>query len=308
MSEQIDPVSRPEPVPLGAQGAETARPGPWAAGVIDIQGHRGASGLVVENTIEAFLAAYDLGVTAVELDVRLTADSHVVVWHDPTLQADKCLGDHVGARVDDLTLDHLRTVDVGSLTQPEFPSQRAVPGARIMTLAELLEASADPAPQMWFTIELKVDPTDPREVATRRRLVEGVLATIHDCGIAERCFVHSFDWAVLDLSRELAPAVLRSALAEADTFAPGSAWLGSIRWEDHPGDLPGAVAALGAQVVSPDFAWCDEEFVERAHRLGLGVLPWTVNEEADLRRMLEVGVDGLVTDYPDRALALLRHR
>lgn len=284
------------------------RPGPWASGSFDVEGHRGARGLVPENIVPSFLAAVDAGATGVELDVRLTSDGHVVVWHDPTLQADKCLSDRglVGARVDELTLAQLQTVDVGSLTLPTFPQQRAVPDARISTLAELLAACAQPAPRLWWTIELKVDPRDPREVATRRQLVEGVLSSIHDARIDERCFVHSFDWAVLDLARELDPGLLRSALAVmGQTYREGSEWLGSVRWEDHGDDLAGAAAAIGAQVVSPHHVTCDRPFVERAHGLGLGVLPWTVNEDDDLRRVLDAGVDGLVTDYPDRALAIV---
>ncbi|MDN5790451.1 MAG: glycerophosphodiester phosphodiesterase [Micrococcales bacterium] len=285
--------------------ARGARARPCSRGILDVEGHRGAKGIVVENTIASFLAAFDLGVTGVEFDVRLTADEQVVVWHDWTLRADKCLGDHVGARVDELTLAQLRTVDIGSQTLPGFPRQRAVPGSRISTLSEVLETSIDAAPDVWLTIEIKVDPTDPREVVTRGRLVEKVLSTIRDFGVGERCFVHSFDWAVLELTRDLDPTLLRSALAWEPTFAEGSQWLGSIRWEDHQGDLPGAAAALGADVVSPHLPWCDRELVDRAHDLGLGVLTWTVNTESDLQRMIDAGVDGIVTDYPDRANALV---
>lgn len=284
------------------------RPGPWASGAFDVEGHRGARGLAPENILPSFLAAFEAGATGVELDVRLSADGQVVVWHDPTLQADKCRSDEglVGARVDELTLAQLQTVDVGSITQPAFPGQRAAPGARILTLAQLLSECDGIAPDVWWTIEVKVDPTDVRERATRRQLVEGVIQTIHDAGVGDRSFVHSFDWAVLDLSRELDPSLLRSALAVVGhTYVEGSEWLGSVRWEDHGPDLAAAAAAVGAQVVAPHFHTCDRPFVERAHGLGLAVLPWTVNEPADLSRMLDVGVDGLVTDYPDRAVALL---
>lgn len=284
------------------------RPGPWASGRFDVEGHRGAAGLAPENTVAGFLAAFEAGATGVELDVRLSADGHVVVWHDPTLRADKCRSDAglVGARVDELTLAQLQTVDVGSLTAPEFPHQRAAPGARILTLLQLLEACGDWAPDVWWTIEVKVDPTDHRSRATRSQLVEEVMAVVHRVGVARRCFIHSFDWAVLDAARDLDPGVLRSALAEVgDTYRPGSAWLGSVRWEDHRDDLAGAAAALGAHVVAPDFGACDRDFVTRAHDLGLGVLPWTVNEPDDQHRMVEIGVDGFITDYPDRALALL---
>lgn len=287
-----------------ADGAGAERPGPWARGGLDVEGHRGARGLVVESTLASFLAAFEVGATGVELDVRLTADGHVVVWHDPTLQADKCVPtgeDLIGARVDDLTLEQVRSVDVGSLPLAGFPGQRTAPGSRILTLDELLRESADVAPHVWWTIEVKVDPTDPREVASRSRLVDGVVEAIGRASIGRRCFVHSFDWAVLELARERAPHLLRSALAvPGHTYAAGSTWLGPVRWEDHRGDLAAAAAEAGAHVLSPHHLAVTPELVSRAHALGLAVLPWTVNEVADAERVVAAGVDGLVTDYPDR--------
>lgn len=272
-----------------------------------IQGHRGARGVVPENTIPSFRAAVDAGATGIELDVRLTGDGQVIVWHDPTLQADKCLMtdvDYTDARVDELTLAQLRTVDVGTRTLAAFPHQATHPEARISTLAEVFEACADH--ELWWTVELKVDPGDQAEVASRPQLVDGVLAAIHDTGLETHSLVHSFDWAVLDLARTLDPTLLRSALAVVgQTYAPGSEWLGSVRWEDHGTDLAGAAAAVGAQVVSPHFLTCDAAFVSAAHAVGLAVLPWTVNEPADIARVLEAGVDALVTDYPARAVAIL---
>ncbi len=285
-------------------------PGPWGGGAFDIQGHRGARGLVPENTVPSFLAAAAAGCTGVELDVRLTADRHVVVWHDPQLSAESCTftgPDLTGARLDELTLEQLRTVDVGSRTLAAYPRQVPAPGAGIPTLAELFDAVLPVAPQLWWTVEIKVDPTDPREVATRAVLGAGVLAAIEAAGVTDRSFVHSFDWAVLELAGRLAPQVPRSALAvPGATFAPGSPWLGPIEYAAHAGDLAAAAQALGASVVSPHFLTCTARFVSRAHELGLAVLPWTVNAPADLRRMREVGVDGLVTDDPDVAVSVLR--
>ena len=287
-----------------------APPGPWAAGGFDVQGHRGARGLVPENTVPSFLAAVAAGCSGVELDVRLTADRHVVVWHDARVQADKCVftgPDLTGARIDELTVEQLRTVDVGRRTLAAYPRQAPAPGAKIVTLAELFDAVLPVAPHLWWTIEVKVDPTDPREVATRPALVEAVLASVHRAGVAGRCFVHSFDWSVLELAARLDPGVPRSALAVVGaTFAPASPWLGPVDFRAHDGDLAAAARAAGASVVSPHFHTCTTEFVAGAHRLGLAVLPWTVNAPGDLRRMRAAGVDGVVTDDPDVAVALLR--
>ncbi|MEO5743864.1 MAG: glycerophosphodiester phosphodiesterase family protein [Terracoccus sp.] len=275
---------------------------------MDIEGHRGARGLVVENTLPSMTAALDAGVTGIELDVRMSADGQLVVWHDPILLPEKCRttrGDLIGARIDELTLDQLRTVDVGSQTLPEFATQRPAPGAQIPTLAEVFTLGEHRSSTMWWTVEVKLDPTDERQVARRERLVEATLAAVHEAGVARRCFVHSFDWAVLDLSGALDPGVLRSALTQARHFSAGSPWTGSIDPAEHGEDLISGVAAVGARVVAPDFALVDADLVRRAHALDISVLTWTVNEPADLTRMLDLGVDGIVTDYPDRALELV---
>lgn len=285
------------------------RPGPWASGRFDIEGHRGARGLVVENTLASFAAAYDAGVTGVELDVRLTADGRVVVWHDPVLLPLKCLStgpDLVGARVADLTLAQLRTVDVGSQTLEGFPDQRPSPEARISTLDEVLAHGLERAPDVWWTIELKVNPLDAGESGTRRRLLEGVLSSVHAAGLERQCFIHSFDWAVLELSARLAPAVIRSALVESSvTWVPDSPWTGSVRVGTSHEDVCEGAAAVGAAVISPEHVLVDDAFVERAHASGLAVLPWTVNDTKRMVELVEAGVDGIVSDYPDRALSAL---
>lgn len=291
--------------------SQADRPGPWADGALDIEGHRGARGLVVENTLAGFEAALDAGVTGIELDVRMSVDGHLVVWHDPVLFPHKCRStapDVVGRRVDELTLAQLRTVDVGSQTLAKFPNQRTVPGAGIPTLAEVMGLSHERTAGMWWTIEVKSDPTDERQVARRVDLVEATLGAIYDAGVQRRCFMHSFDWAVLETSKRLDPDVLRSALTQEHHFSSGSPWTGSIHPEAHGGDVISGAAALDVSVISPDFTFVDADFVERAHRLGLAVLPWTVNEPEDLVRMHDHGVDGIVTDYPDVALQVLGAR
>lgn len=264
---------------------------------------------MVEHTLASFDAALDAGVTGIELDVRLTADGHVVVWHDPVLSPEQCIStgpELVGARVCDLTLEQLRTVDIGSRTLRRFASQRPSPDARISTLDEVLAHGLDRAPSVWWTIELKVDPRDEGESRSRRSLVDGVLESVHAAAIEHQCFVHSFDWAVLELSAELAPDVLRSALVESSqTWVAGSPWTGSVRVGESHHDVCAGAVAVGAQVVSPEHDLVDAAFVERAHVAGLAVLPWTVNETDRMRDLVAAGVDGLVTDYPDRAASAL---
>ncbi len=263
----------------------------------------------MENTLSSFRAAFDAGVTGVELDVRLTADRQLVVWHDPVLLPLKCVAtgsDLIGAHVADLTLAQLRTVDVGSQVLPGFPRQVPAPGAWISTLREVLSFGLERAPDVWWTIELKVNPLDAREVAGREVLLDSVLDTVHDLGLERQCFIHSFDWSVLELSARAAPHVARSALVEADvTWVRGSPWTGSVRFEDHGDDVCGGVVELGAHVISPEHVLVNPRLVDQAHAVGLSVLPWTVNDPARMRAMVEAGVDGLVSDYPDQAVAQL---
>lgn len=279
----------------------------WPHVPFDLQGHRGARGLAPESTIASFDAAIAHGVTGIEFDVRLTGDGEVVVWHDPTLEAAKCVfegEDVTEALVADLTLAQLRSVDVGSRTLAAYPQQVAAPGSRILTLAELFDRYAAAHPTLWWTVEVKVDPTDPREVATREELTRRVIDAIKDAGVEGRSFVHSFDWAVLELARDIDQSLILSAL-----MVPGTPvedvrpWTGSLDPADFPDEVA-AAAALGASVFSPYWTWCTPDNVARAHELGLAVLPWTVNEVADLEAMKAAGVDGLVTDYPDRWTAV----
>ena len=199
------------------------------------------------------------------------------------------------ALVADLTLAQLRSVDVGSRTLAAYPQQVAAPGSRILTLAELFDRYAAAHPTLWWTVEVKVDPTDPREVATREELTRRVIDAIKDAGVEGRSFVHSFDWAVLELARDIDQSLILSAL-----MVPGMPvedvrpWTGSLDPADFPDEVA-AAAALGASVFSPYWTWCTPDNVARTHDLGLAVLPWTVNEVADLEAMKAAGVDGLVT-------------
>lgn len=131
-----------------------------------------------------------------------------------------------------------------------------------------------------------------------------MIDAIKDAGVEGRSFVHSFDWAVLELARDIDQSLILSAL-----MVPGMPvedvrpWTGSLDPADFPDEVA-AAAALGASVFSPYWTWCTPDNVARAHELGLAVLPWTVNEVADLEAMKAAGVDGLVTDYPDRWTAV----
>jgi glycerophosphoryl diester phosphodiesterase len=288
----------------------------------DLQGHRGARGLAPENTLAAFERALDLGVTTLESDVHLSADGVAVLHHDPALHADQARdaqGEWVGSRrllLKDLTLAQLQTYDLGrarpgSATAQAFPQQQPSDGQRAPTLAQLFaRVKARGADSVRFNLEVKMHPQRPEDRPPWERIVDALLAEVKAAGMEGRVTVQGFDWRALQRVHERAPglptACLSSQSPRYDTISSGL-WTAGLTLAEH-GSVPKMVKAAGCTIWSPSAADLDDTKVQEAHALGLQVLPWTVNERADMERLIAWGVDGLITDYPDRARALLRER
>lgn len=280
----------------------------------DLQGHRGARGLAPENTVAGFQRALQEGADTLELDVVLTADGVPVVSHDPALNPDltrDASGRWLagpGPLILSLRWAELQTSDVGrarpdSKTARDFPQQVAADGQRIPRLADVLALGG---PRTRFNIEIKRDPTAPERYAPLPALVEAVAAAVHAAGVGPRTVLQSFDWAVLQRWQQQVPQVRTSYLSiqrpnfnnvEAPAWTAGQSLTAA-------GSVPRMVKAAGGQVWSPFFRDLTEAQVREAQALGLQVVPWTVNEPADMARLLGWRVDGLITDYPDRARAL----
>jgi glycerophosphoryl diester phosphodiesterase len=274
---------------------------------LDIQGHRGARALFPENTLEGFLATAALGVTAFELDVGLTADGVPVVMHDLALNPDivrdasgRWLSER-GPTIHSLTHADLSRYDVGRLRPgsrlaASFPCQQPRDGARIPSLAAILEAM----PDARFTIEVKTNPAHPEWTASAQVLANATLAAIDDARAVERVIVEAFDWRVQRHISDRHPDVRLAWLTSAETVRGAALW-----WDAAAASsVPAAVAAEGGLIWAPSFEDLTEAAVQEAHALGLSVLPWTVNKPADMRRLVDWGVDGLISDRPDLALAL----
>jgi len=291
----------------------------------DLQGHRGARGLRPENTLAGFEYALRLGVTTLELDCGVTKDGVVVVSHDRVLNPEHTRGPDgrfltaLGPAIVTLDYEELRRYDVGRI-QPgsdlatRFPEQQPVDGERIPQLAEvfaLVERSGDR--DVRLNIETKLDPIVPAETVAPPEFARALVAAIREAGMASRTTVQSFDWRTLRLVRELAPEIALVALTDQqpgeDTIEAGkpgaSPWLGGLDVDDHGGSVPRLVAALGAKTWSPHGRDLTPDSVAEAHALGLAVVPWTLNEPADMALAIAAGVDGIITDYPDRLRALL---
>ena len=281
--------------------------------MFSLQGHRGARALFPENTLPGLQATIAMGVRAIEIDVGVTRDGAVVVHHDPALNPD-ITRDRSGAWLGapgpllrELTLAQLEEFDVGRIrpgtdTSRRFPQQAARDGARIPTLAAVLMLDAETA----WNIELKSRPDRPGSTVPAEEMAERVLHVAGAAGALDRVTIQSFDWRAPRHVRRIRPRVARGWLTATGTVAESALWMG----RDIPGmdAVPDAVAAEGGSVWTPEHPDLTEALLGRAHRLGLTVIPWTVNNRADMLRLLGWGVDGLITDWPDRALAVLAKR
>jgi glycerophosphoryl diester phosphodiesterase len=299
-----------------------------SAAAFDLQGHRGARGLAPENTIEGFATALSIGVATLELDLGMTRDGVVVVHHDIWLNPETTRtpeGNFLALRgpaLHALTLAELKRYDVGRLKPgtryaQTFPEQRAADGARIPTLAEVFELVRRVGAQhVRFNIETKLTPTSDADTADPEAFAAAVAAVVRAAGLADRVTVQSFDWRALAALRRIAPEIVRVCLtAERPGFdtierdRPGpSPWTAGLDVNDFGGSTPRLVAAASCAVWSPAFRDLTPERHTEAKALGLVVIPWTVNERADMDRLIGMGVDGLITDYPDRLRVVLAER
>jgi len=291
---------------------------------VEVHGHRGARGLAPENTLPAFERAIHLGVDVLELDVGVTADGQVVVTHDLRLHPEIARmpnGRYVaepGPTIRSLTYPALQLFDVGvykpdSLTDRRFPEVRPVPGTRIPLLSEVFALAARIGPpELRFSIETKLEPMAPSESIDPTGFVRAILGVVDAAGKLDRVMLQSFDWRTLTAARLMAPDIPRVHLtfqsSDWDTVeerrSGASPWLDGLDADDFP-SVPDLVKSAGGTVWSPYYENLDEESLARAKALGLRVVVWTVNDPSEMADLITMGVDGIITDYPNRLLRLL---
>jgi glycerophosphoryl diester phosphodiesterase len=289
---------------------------------LDLQAHRGGRGLRPENTLAAFENALRLGVTTLELDVAITADGVAVISHEPALypgtarDADGRWLKEPGPLIRSLTLAELQRYDVGRLNPDSaygkpFAAQQPLDGQRIPTLASLF-ALVDKlgANDVQFDIETKVFPHRPNDTVAPEVFVDTLLAAIRSAGMTQRVMIQSFDWRTLKLVQQLEPGMETMYLTvRGRNFdnLDGGTWTGGLLLRDFA-SVGHMVKAAGGTIWAPAFADLSAEAVKGAQQLGLKVIPWTVNQPADAERLIDWGVDGLISDYPDRMREVLQRR
>jgi glycerophosphoryl diester phosphodiesterase len=265
----------------------------------DIQGHRGCRGLMPENTIPAMLKALDLGVTTLELDVVITKDNKVLVSHEPwfepeiTTKPDGSFikpGEATQYNIFQMNYEEIVKYDVGMKPHPKFPKQQKIKAIKPL-LADLFDSVAENMklrrrPFPYFNIETKsLPPGDGRFHPKPGEFVELLMAVIKEKQLEERVIIQSFDFRTLKYLHEKYPSIKTAMLIE----------------DSDEDDFDGQLNRLGytPEYYSPNQTLVDDKLVKQCHDKGMKIIPWTVNDKKQIKKLQKLGVDGIITDYPD---------
>jgi glycerophosphoryl diester phosphodiesterase len=298
-----------------AAGVATAEPRGF-----DLQGHRGARGLHPESSLEGFREALAIGVTTLEMDVGTTKDGVVVVHHDERLHPEIARGPDgqwlepptpalVELSWEELAAHDIGRLQAGSAYAKRFPDQQGRDGLRVPRFSEVLgEAEKQSGGRIHYNVETKLSPDAPERTIGPVKLADALVKRLTEAGVEKRSTVQSFDWRSLrhvqKTTPELPTACLTSQYEDDDTVQVGqqgaSPWTAGLDVDDFGGSVPRLVKAAGCDIWSPDFHHLDAKRLAESHELGLKVIPWTVNKPADIEAVLSLGVDGMISDRPDR--------
>jgi glycerophosphoryl diester phosphodiesterase len=263
---------------------------------VEVQGHRGCRGHLPENTLPAFQRAIEMGVDTLELDCGVTKDGVVVVHHDRRLNPDVARGPEgewvraPAPTIYSLTYEELQRYDVGRIRPgseyaQRFPQQQPVDGTRIPRLADLFAMAGT---KVRYNIETKLLPTHRDETAGPDEFARLLIAEIRRANA--RATIQSFDWRTLKIAEKTAPEIQTVYLTESKDAEPQN------------------VASAGGRIWSPSLKDVTQRKLSIAKSLGLRIVAWTVNEPADIATAIDIGLDGIISDYPDRVIAELKRR
>lgn len=295
--------------------------------VFDLEAHRGGRDVRPENTLYSYAYAIELGATSIECDMQLTKDGQIVMSHNPILNSD-ITRDENGNYIENnkydirlMTVDELKKFDVGVM-DPNCGEYYDLHGktqftydAKIPTLEELMQLIQSYGDKnIVLNIETKSYP-DPASAgyknnADPKKFVEVFNNIVKKYDMEDRVVLQSFDWQTLIEMKKLNPNIFTSALwQEQPSWGRNSEslrryekkkspWLGGLDIKDYQGNPVKAAHAIGADIISPYYTEISKQDVDEAHSLGMKVVPWTVNNEKDMNMLLDMGVDGIISDKP----------
>jgi glycerophosphoryl diester phosphodiesterase len=300
------------------------------AGDLNVIGHRGAAGLLPENTLAGFKKAMEIGVDTIELDILLTSDNEAVVYHDsslnPAITRDTD-GKWIKERqlIKKLTLSEVQSYDVGKLKRwtvyaDKYPDQKAAEGERIPTLRDVIQLVKRTGDKTHLFIEPKFSPLKPEETKSPEEISNVVAKIIKDENIAQRVTVISFDWKILMYFQKIMPEVPTGYVTITkkgrDTIQknrPGaSPWMAGIDIDEFD-SIPEAVKSAGGTYWVTNYKHAighkkniTSKIVEKAHAIGIKVIVWTPDSKSAMKKLIKTGVDGITTNRPDILLSLLK--
>lgn len=268
----------------------------------DLQGHRGARGIRPENSIPAFIAALDSGVTTLELDLAVSADKQIVVSHDPWMSSEYCLkpdgseisrGEEKSFNIYEMDYAQIAMFDCGSKGNDDFPEQLKMKVSKPLLKDVIVAVEHHIKSKLYYevdyNIEIKTSPSGDNKFHPAPEVFSDLVYNLIDQYLPlERIVIQSFDFRVLRYWHEKYPAIRLSALIQ------------------NTKSVDANLRALGftPQVYSPNYKLLTAQKVAYLQKKKIRVIPWTVNEIGDMKRMLEWKVDGFITDYPNRAATL----
>ena len=290
---------------------------------VEVIGHRGARGLYPELSLPGFEKTLELGVRMIELDVAVTADGFVVAYHDYALNPDITRDasgrwlEQTGPCVCRLALAELQRFDIGRIRPGTdyaklFSNQTPVDGARIPTLEEIARLAESFEFDVTLCIEAKHSAIKPNLTLELEPFTNAIVAEVHRLQIASNSIIQSFDWSVLNRIRVLDPEIelwhLTSRLPAFTTVSDVevSAWTDGFRLSDYNHSIPEMIHAAGGSVWNADHESLCEESIQQSHDFGQKIYAWAANETEDFKRLIDAGIDGIATDYPDRLISFLR--
>lgn len=281
---------------FGCAGSKTVTMNSTSA--FDKEGHRGTRGLMPENTLAAMKKAVDFGVTTLEMDAAFTKDGQIILSHEPffnheiTTKPDGSFvteSEEKSLNIYHMTYAEVKTYDVGLKPHPRFPQQQKMAAVKpllgevIDTIKAYCRQKGVPLPQ--FNIETKTQPaTDNLYHPAPAAFVEGLMAVIREKNIEAATIIQSFDFRTLRYLHERYPGMRTAMLIEDDD---------KRSLEEQLKDL-----GFSPTIYSPAFELVTKEVVESCHRKGIKVIPWTVNTVTEMKALMDMGVDGIITDYP----------
>ena len=280
-------------------------------GYIKIYGHRGARGVLPENTLESFKYLFENNIRAYETDILISKDNIPVITHDfkldPSYTKDvngNWIEDE-NIKIIDLTYEEILKYDVGTLNKlsrygRKFINQKSLDNQKIPKLSDLLKLSSDnDFDDLLINLEIKSTPIEEGLTPSPEEMVKIVIDEVSRSNLSDKIIYSSFDWRVLREIKERDPKIPRAHLTSGANgkIYDKSPWLDFTPLHSEV-ELPKLIKALGGSAWHPNYKDVNKEIIEISRNEGLPVNVWTVNKEQDMLRMIDYGVDGIMTDYP----------